>query len=202
MTVAELLAAHGQDADLTFKLWEPLCIAALNTPMHKASAQVCECTARLTEPYPCRQRHAAAARRLHRVVPATRGRPCREDTAARYLRACGVEAIVSAKRPHRTGHLRRESDPSAMSSVLRRLTSPKSCCAPVAALDKDRRTNRQTATSADLHRIPAISGHAYLPHAMIGLHRGFSQWLFDKGRIAGQSGLLAAVISAEGIHRN
>ena len=40
MTVSELLVQHGQDADLTHKLWEPLCIAALNTPIHKASAQV------------------------------------------------------------------------------------------------------------------------------------------------------------------
>jgi predicted NAD/FAD-dependent oxidoreductase len=40
-----------------------------------------------------------------------------------------------------------------------------------------------------------------LPHPMIGLHQRFSQWLFDKGSIAGQHGLLAAVISAEGIHQ-
>src|SRR5487761_2547326 len=40
MTVTELLSRNGQDADLTLKLWEPLCIAALNTPVHKASAQV------------------------------------------------------------------------------------------------------------------------------------------------------------------
>ncbi|MGB8518157.1 MAG: FAD-dependent oxidoreductase, partial [Gallionella sp.] len=40
MTVSALLAQHGQDANLSLKLWEPLCIAALNTPIHKASAQV------------------------------------------------------------------------------------------------------------------------------------------------------------------
>ncbi len=40
ITVTELLAQYGQGADLTIKLWEPLCIAALNTPIHKASAQV------------------------------------------------------------------------------------------------------------------------------------------------------------------
>jgi len=43
--------------------------------------------------------------------------------------------------------------------------------------------------------------HATLPHPMLGLHQRYSQWLFDKGRIAGQHGLLAAVISAEGIHQ-
>ena len=33
MTVSALLVQLGQDADLTMKLWEPLCIAALNTPI-------------------------------------------------------------------------------------------------------------------------------------------------------------------------
>jgi uncharacterized protein with NAD-binding domain and iron-sulfur cluster len=43
--------------------------------------------------------------------------------------------------------------------------------------------------------------HVTLPHPMLGLHLSYSQWLFDKGRISGQHGLLAAVISAEGIHQ-
>ncbi|NOT99913.1 MAG: hypothetical protein HOO97_12620 [Sideroxydans sp.] len=43
--------------------------------------------------------------------------------------------------------------------------------------------------------------NVHLPHPMIGLHQRFSQWLFDKGQIAAQHGLLAAVISAEGIHQ-
>ncbi len=36
---------------------------------------------------------------------------------------------------------------------------------------------------------------------MLGLHQRNSQWLFDKGQIAGQHGLIAAVISAEGLHQ-
>src|SRR4030067_2137426 len=43
--------------------------------------------------------------------------------------------------------------------------------------------------------------HVPLPHPMLGLHQRYSQWLFDKGRISGKHGLLAAVISAEGIHQ-
>lgn len=39
-TVATLLAAWRQPVALTHKVWEPLCIAALNTPMETASAQV------------------------------------------------------------------------------------------------------------------------------------------------------------------
>ena len=37
---------------------------------------------------------------------------------------------------------------------------------------------------------------------MLGLVRCLSQWLFDRGQIAAQHGLIAAVISAEGIHQN
>lgn len=36
---------------------------------------------------------------------------------------------------------------------------------------------------------------------MLGFDRGFAQWLFDKGQIAGQHGLISAVISAEGLHQ-
>jgi uncharacterized protein with NAD-binding domain and iron-sulfur cluster len=36
---------------------------------------------------------------------------------------------------------------------------------------------------------------------MLGFDRCIAQWLFDKGRIAGQHGLIAAVISAEGAHQ-
>ncbi len=40
-----------------------------------------------------------------------------------------------------------------------------------------------------------------LPHAMLGFDRCFTQWIFDKGQIAGHQGLIAAVISAEGLHQ-
>ena len=39
-SVAELLAEHGQSEGLRTHLWEPLCLAALNTPLEQASAQI------------------------------------------------------------------------------------------------------------------------------------------------------------------
>ena len=45
------------------------------------------------------------------------------------------------------------------------------------------------------------AGTVGLPNPMLGLHQRYSQWLFDRGLIAGQHGLLAAVISAEGMHQ-
>ena len=41
-----------------------------------------------------------------------------------------------------------------------------------------------------------------LTHPMLGLDRCISQWLFDRGQIAAQHGLIAVVISAEGIHQD
>jgi len=38
-SVAQLLNRMGQSTDVTKKFWEPLCIAALNTPITKAAAQ-------------------------------------------------------------------------------------------------------------------------------------------------------------------
>jgi uncharacterized protein with NAD-binding domain and iron-sulfur cluster len=45
-------------------------------------------------------------------------------------------------------------------------------------------------------------GHVRLPAPMVGLADGLAHWVFDRERICGQKGLVAAVISAAGPHQN
>ena len=200
MNVTELLAQHGQDAELTQKLWEPLCIAALNTPIHKASAQVL-----LNVLRDALNRSRADSDMLLPRIDFTALFPQR---AANYVKlhggkvciACGVEAlrpledgmeITTASGTTRFSHVICAAPPAVAAKLLRPIAALAETVAQIDSLE------HQPIYTVYL-QYPA---HVTLPNAMLGLHQRYSQWLFDKGRISGQHGLLAAVISAEGIHQ-
>ncbi|HEU0219660.1 MAG TPA: hydroxysqualene dehydroxylase HpnE [Gallionella sp.] len=200
MTVAELLAQHGQDAELAQKLWEPLCIAALNTPIHKASAQVLLNVLRDA----LNQSRADSDMLLPRTDFTTlfpqRAASYVERRGGEVLTSCGVEAIihkddgielVTTQGVEQFSHAICAAPPAVAAKLLR----------PVAALESVA-VQIETLQHQPIYTVYLrYPSHVRLPHPMIGLHRRFSQWLFDKGQIAGQHGLLAAVISAEGIHQ-
>lgn len=200
MTVAELLKQHEQDADLSLKLWEPLCIAALNTPMQKASAQVL-----LNVLRDALNRNRAGSDMLLPRIDFTTLLPQR---AAGYVErhggivhlSCGAESIVpkdsgievvTTRDTQLFSHVICATSPTVAADLLRPLPALAETVNHIDALEQ------QPIYTIYLQYPPQVQ----LPHPMIGLHRGYSQWLFDKGRIAGQRGLLAAVISAEGIHQ-
>ncbi len=200
MTVAELLILHKQDADLMLKLWEPLCIAALNTPIHKASAQVL-----LNVLRDALNRNRSDSDMLLPRIDFTALFPQRaavyvERHGGKVYLSCGVEAIVqkdgglglvTAQGTQTFSHVICAAPPVVAARLLR----------PVAGLEN------AVAQTDSLQHQPIYTlylqypAHVRLPHPMIGLHQCYSQWLFDKGRIAAHHGLIAAVISAEGIHQ-
>ncbi|TAN86128.1 MAG: FAD-dependent oxidoreductase [Gallionella sp.] len=200
MTVAGLLAQHGQDAGLVQKLWEPLCIAALNTPIHKASAQVLLHVLRDA----LSQSRADSDMLLPRVDFAAlfpqRAANYVGQRGGKVFTSCGVEAIIpkddgielaTAQGRATFSHVICAVSPAVATKLLRPIAQLDSAVAQIETLQ------HQPIYTVYL-RYPA---HVRLPHPMLGLHRRFSQWLFDKGQISGQHGLLAAVISAEGIHQ-
>ncbi|MDP2142650.1 MAG: hydroxysqualene dehydroxylase HpnE [Gallionella sp.] len=201
ITVAELLARHGQDADLTLKLWEPLCIAALNTPIRKASAQVL-----LNVLRDALNRTRADSDMLLPRLDFTELFPQRaaayvERHGGKVLLSCGVEAIVpgndgidliTTQGAHTFSHVVCAAPPVVAAKLLH----------PIAEL-ADAVRQIETLEHQPIYTVYLqYPAHVRLPHPMLGLHRRISQWLFDKGRIAEQHGLIASVISAEGIHQD
>ncbi len=200
MTVTQMLSRYGQDANLTLKLWEPLCIAALNTPIHKASAQVLLNVLRDS----LNKSRADSDMMLPRVnftaLFPQRAATYIEQHGGKVFTSCGVETIarkdngielVTAQGTFTFSHVVCAVPPTVAAKLLRPLDALERAVAQIDSLE------HQPIYTVYL-QYPA---HVTLPHPMLGLHQRFSQWLFDKGRIAKQHGLLAAVISAEGLHQ-
>ncbi|HET7764066.1 MAG TPA: hydroxysqualene dehydroxylase HpnE [Burkholderiales bacterium] len=195
-SVAELLDQHGQPGALRSHLWEPLCVSALNTPVHSASAQVFTNVLRdgLTG-----SREASdfliARTDLGKIFP---------EPAAEYVKARGGEIRLGepVRRVARVHGGFRVNGAFEFSSVV-------IACAPQHA----GQLLVQLPELADaLFRIGALAYEPIatcylqypesvsLPAPMLGFTGGILQWVFDRGRIGGPKGLLASVISASGEH--
>lgn len=196
MPVAQLLAQHDQPARLINRLWAPLCVAALNTPIAIASAQVFLNVLRdsLT------RRSADSdlifpTRDLSALFP---------DPAAEFIRARGgnvytahaVRAILRTAagfliNAQQYTHLICAVGPHQAASLLEGLKG----------LDTERRLINALGYQPIATIYLQYSAGVTLPLPMLGLTGGITQWVFDRGLSHGQAGLLAAVISAEGPHR-
>ncbi len=200
VSVSELLASHAQGSNFVRYLWEPLCVAALNTPPARASAQTFLTVLRDGLDADRASSDLLLARHdLSALFP---------DPAATYVRArggtvttgCSVDSIgplenrvaitaretttpfdhvICAVSPHRTAAL---------------LASFPALGETIAVLGRFR---YQPIYSVYLQFAEPVP----LPTPMLGM-AGQAQWLFDREAICGQRGLLAAVISAEGPHQD
>jgi squalene-associated FAD-dependent desaturase len=200
ISVLELLRSYSQSENLIRLMWEPICISALNTPAHKASAQVLLNV--------LRDSLNGSFSDSEMLLPRLDFSALFPDRAAKYVSqqggnvfsSCGVEAIIPADN---CVELVTGQGTQCFSHVI--------CAAsPASAI---RLFRGIPALSPIAEQIDAISyqpiytvylqypAHIVLPQAMLGFDRCIVQWLFDKGQIAAQHGLLAAVISAEGRHQ-
>ena len=201
ITVTELLARHRQSTALVQKLWEPLCIAALNTPVAIASARVLLNVLRDA----LNQKRADS----DMLIPRIDFTALLPKRAANYvikhgghvLTSCGVENLrplengmeITTQRGSMTfSHVICATPPTTAAKLLRPITGLDDVITQIDALQ------HQPIYTVYL-QYPA---HVRLPHPMLGLHQRISQWLFDKGQIAAQHGLIVSVISAEGLHQD
>lgn len=200
-TVSSLLAQHAQGARLTRLLWRPLCVSALNTPPERASAQVF-----LNVLRDSLGADRAASDLLLPRVDLTALFP---EPAAAFIERQGGEVL--------TGQRVTEIDQKDGGFVVRcgaaeRIFSHVVCAlAPyhagafligISALSEAAEALERLAFQPIHSVYLRYPGEARLPAPMIGFESGLLQWAFDRGALAGQRGLIGAVISAEGPHQD
>lgn len=197
ISVADLLA--DQPPALVRALWEPLCLATLNTPPAQASARV---FLRVLRDAFARRRHDADL--IHPC--ADLGRLLPEPARCHIERQGGmvstrqrVDALTLADDAF--GVLTRDGLQPASHIVL--ATAPWHAAPLLAAHPTLEPLARQLAalgsapiTTVYLAYPPGVT----LGRAMLGISTGTGLWLIDRGVLCGQHGLMAAVISGPGAH--
>ena len=201
MTVSALMHARNQHSQAMRLLWEPLCIAALNTRPEQASARVFLNVLRDTLGS---DRHASDM-----ILPRTDLSALFPEPASAYVRARGGQVLLAEP------VLR--IDPSARGLTLT-MRSGRRAHAAVVLASQPSRVPRLVAHLPEL--VPVIKAITAMTHEpivtvylrylrsprmpapMLGFADACTQWLFDRGAISGEPGLIAAVISARGRHQN
>jgi len=198
--VAALLAETGQTDKLCRLIWEPLCIAALNTPPERASARVFANV--------LRDSLAAGASASELLLPRVDLSELFPVPASRWLAMRGhtVRTTEPIQAIHaEDGGYRLDGDPwsSHYAHVVvatapyhaAPLLKPLPALAPVVAQIGALR--HEPIVTAWL----AFDGPLDFPEPMIGMSGGYGQWAFDRAALGGPPGLVGIVISASGRHQ-
>jgi hydroxysqualene dehydroxylase len=199
-TVAEFLREHRQTPRLIRLVWEPLCLAALNTPAQIASATIfCKVL-----------RDTLLGERIDSdlCLPGANLGALFPDAAADFVRFRGGEISTGWA----VSGIRREQDAYVVSGKDGELRCSQLICA-IGPWQLSSLLSHFPEMSEFLKKTEAYQwqpictvymGFAEtvrLPRPMLGLMGGLAQWVFDRGHTHSESGVLAAVISASGILR-
>lgn len=193
------LIGHRQPPRLITQLWEPLCLATLNTPLVEASARLFL--------HVLQGAFNGSTRDADLLIPRTDLGSSLPGPALDYVERNGGNVLLSRRvtglqiegdqiQGVALGHERIEARQVllAVSPVItRRLLSPHP--AAQAVVNKLQQLRYQPIATVYLRYPRTVSAAAPLT----GLLGTTGQWLFDRA-VAGQAGLMAVVISAEGPH--
>ena len=206
-TVGELLS--GQPKSMVDRLWSPLCLAALNTPIHQASAQIFLNVLRDTL--------AADRASSDLVIPRVDLSTLFPEAAARVIEDAGGSVrrgvrVVRITGRGESGSVRVEA--AAASGLDLKAKAVIIATAPWNAaqlLDTMSPTPESSAAIADIGRyeyLPICTIYLryatpiVLPSPMMQLEDGPGQWVFGAiDAVSNRSDSLSVVISADGPHR-
>ncbi|MCK9283981.1 MAG: hydroxysqualene dehydroxylase HpnE [Rhodocyclaceae bacterium] len=199
ISVAALIAT--QPLPLRRYLWEPLCIATLNTPPDEASAQVFLNVLRDTL--------GAGRKDSDLLLPCVDLSRMFPEPAAEFVAGHGGQIV----RGSRITQLEKGDDGwslragEARHGPYRQLILAVAPQHATALLPSAPACKALRETLAALRYQPIVTVWLQYPPQvrlaapMLGAGDGLLQWLFDRGQLGGPPGLLAAVISAEGRHQ-
>jgi hydroxysqualene dehydroxylase len=200
ISVAGLLRLHAQGPQMTRHLWEPLCLAALNTPIEIASAQVFLSVLRDGLDA---ERSAGdlllASHDLSSFFP---------EPAGAYIRERGGDVHTGAS----VVSIEREGSQVLVATREHTETYEHAICAvsphrAAALLSRTPALDRTRALLEQFRYQPIYSVYLQfaskvpLPCPMLALAGGPGQWVFDRESISMQPGLVAVIISASGPHQ-
>ena len=199
ISLAQLLAQHRQTPRLIECLWEPLCLATLNTPLNEASAQVF--LAVLRDAFARRRADSDllfAATDLGNFFPAA---------ALDYIEQHGGRVVLA----ERISELHIANDAIAGAASTQQLHASENVVlatpayatarlfAPHVSLQTIARNLEQLTYEPICTVYLRYPAHVTLNTNMVGFTGTLTQWLIDRAH-CDQPGLMAAVISARGAH--
>ena len=201
ISVQALLHSEAQSPGAIAKLWEPLCVATLNTPIHLASARLFISVLQTTFTGPARHSDLLIPRvELSDLLPG----PCADflerngsrvelgqRVTAIGLDAHGIKGVYVDKRKIESRHVILATPHVITRRLLSRQLPLQKLAGELAELGHEPISTLYLQYSTDTR----------LPLPMVGLEGTLTQWVFDR-RICDQPGLMAVVISARGEHMN
>jgi len=198
--LGEFLRDHGQGEALQQRLWEPLCLALLNTPLALASTRVFATTLRAVFLHRRRDSDLLIPRGdLDAVLPAPARDFLQRHGATVRLRCRARRLLVSQGRLRGVvtadgeQYLAEETVLALPPAECLRLIRDEPACA---GLRRQLEALRHAPICTAYLRYPP---GVHLDQPMVGLLDGLGQWLFDRG-YSGTPGIMAVVISGPGPH--
>jgi hydroxysqualene dehydroxylase len=194
------LLKNKQYGNIIKLLWEPLCLAALNTPIQVASSKVFLNVLRDTFNKKSDSDFLLPKLDLSQLFSQPIARFLKHHNTT-ILHNKRVKSITKTNNGYTV--LTKENSFEASHVII--AMSPVRLRNVIGDLPKLNRIAEQTDsyTYQPITTIYLQYEHSVcLTEPMIGLTDGFGQWVFDRGILCGQSGLMAVVISAEGKHQS
>jgi len=198
--LADYLKEQQQSSNLIKLLWEPLCLAALNTPIHLASSKIFLNVLRDT--------FNATKADSQLLLPKQGLSELFSQPMTHYIQSRNGNVLTN----HRVRSVNAVENGFVVSSKNKTFEFSHVILATSALRLQDvasklPRLAGTVETTIKYQYQPIYTIYlqyevaAKLPQAMIGLSGTLSQWVFDRGILCEQHGLMAVIISAEGEHQ-